>query len=454
MCSTLLKRVHTGIVAAMTTSFTLREAGRRRVTLLALTLLIAPALCAQAGFAAPATTASPARMSGVSTARLARIDSLLEGAVADSSIAGAVALVLRDGRVMYERAVGWADVASNRRMRSDAIFRIASQTKALTSVAILSLVEQGKLTLDDRVSRLIPSFAKTTVLDSGMTVPVAARRPITIRDLLTHTAGISYGTDPQVADLYRAKGLGPAMGFGFYFSAQSEPICASIDRLGTLPFVKQPGTAFVYGYNTDILGCVVERVSGMTLDEFIRTRITAPLRMSDTHFFLPTSKRARFATVYASDSLGRSRRAVDGPTGQGDYVDGPRASFSGGAGLLSTAGDYARFLQMMLNNGVLDGARILAPRTVELMTHNQSGTLYAADGRGFGLGFSTVDRLGADGFKSVGSYGWGGAYGSSYTVDPQERLVIVFMVQQIPNSSDVASRFTSMVYQALIPSGR
>lgn len=448
--------VHIAIVAGMNTSFYRRCQGIARAMLSALALSLATSWAhAQAGIAPPpAPVAESARASGVSASRLARLDSLLDGAVADSSITGAVALVLRDGRVMYHRAVGLADRASNRRMTSDAIFRIASQSKALTSVAILSLVEQGRLTLDDPVSKFVPSFAKTTVLDSGMTTAVAARRAITIRDLLTHTAGISYGGEAQVAALYRAKGLGGAMGFGFYFSAQSEPICVSIDKLGALPFVKQPGTAFVYGYNTDILGCVVERVSGVSLDEFIRVRITAPLRMVDTHFFLPIPQRARLATVYASDSAGHSVRAADGPMGQGDYVDGPRRSFSGGAGLLSTASDYARFLQMMLNHGVLNGARILAPRTVDVMTSNQSGTLYATDGRGFGLGFSTVDRLGADGFKSVGSYGWGGAYGSSYTVDPAERLVIVFMLQQIPNSSNVASRFTNMVYQALIPAGK
>ncbi len=457
MIRALLKVVQNGILACMNPSFYHRCQGIARVMLAALGASLATSLdtspvYGQAGVAAAA--AHPARVSGVSAARLARLDSLLDGAVADSSITGAVALVLRDGHVMYQRSVGWADRASNRRMTPDAIFRIASQTKALTSVAILSLVEQGRLTLDDPVSKFVPSFAKTTVLDSGMTTPVAARRAITIRDLLTHTAGISYGGEAQVAALYRAKGLGYALGFGFYFSAQSEPICTLIDRLGTLPFVKQPGTAFVYGYNTDILGCVVERVSGLALDEFIRVIITAPLQMTDTHFFLPTSQRARLATVYASDSVGHSVRAQDGPSGQGDYVDGPRRSFSGGAGLLSTASDYARFLQMMLNHGVLDGARILAPRTIDVMTSNQSGTLYATDGRGFGLGFSTVDRLGADGFKSVGSYGWGGAYGSSYTVDPAERLVIVFMLQQIPNSSNVASRFTNMVYQALIPAGK
>ena len=155
-----------------------------------------------------------------------------------------------------------------------------------------------------------------------------------------------------------------------------------------------------------------------------------------------------------SDSLRHTVRAPDGARGQGHYADGPRVSFSGGAGLVSTARDYARFLQMMLNGGALDGARVLAPRTVEVMTSNQSGTRYATDGRGFGLGFATTDRIGADGFESVGAFGWGGAYGSNYTVDPKERLVIVFMMQQLPNSSDVSSRFMNLVYQSLIPSGK
>ena len=425
-----------------------------RVSLAALALLLSFPLQAQAGVAAPAKDApQPTRISGVSAARLARIDSLLDGAVRDSAITGAVALVLRDGRVMYQRAVGWADRASNRRMQSDAIFRIASQTKALTSVSILSLVEQGRLTLDDRVSRYIPSFAHTTVMPVGSGA-VPAKREITIRDLLTHTSGVSYGTDAQVAEAYRAKDLGPAAGWGWYFADKTEPVCTSIDRLGSLPFVQQPGEAFVYGYNTDILGCVVERVSGMPLDAFFRTRITAPLKLNDTFFYVPEGKRSRLTTVYMSDSTKHSVRAPDGARGQGHYADGPRVSFSGGAGLLSTAHDYARFLQMMLNGGVLDGARILAPRTVEVMTSNQTANLFGTNGQGFGLGFSTVDRLGADGFRSVGAYGWGGAYGSNYSVDPKEKLVIVFMMQQMPNSSDIGGRFVTLVYQALVPGGR
>jgi CubicO group peptidase (beta-lactamase class C family) len=424
---------------------------RRRILVFAVAFTTGSSLSAQAVVAArePGT----ARL-GVSRSRLLRLDSLLDGAVADSSITGAVGLVMRDGTVIYERAVGWADRASDRRMMPNAIFRIASQTKALTSVAIMSLVEQGKLSLDDRVSRYMPTFARTTVLTAGTPAAVPAQRPITIRDLLTHTAGVSYGTDAQVAEQYRAEGLGPAAGWGWYTADKDEPVCTTMDRLGTLPFVQQPGAAFVYGYNTDILGCVVERVSGKSLDAFLSATITAPLRMADTHFYLPESQRSRFTTVYASDSLRHSVRAPDGARGQGHYVDGPRKSFSGGAGLLSTARDYGRFLQMLLNGGELGGARILAPRTVELMTSNQTGTRYASDGRGFGLGFATVDRLGADGYRSVGTYGWGGAYGSGYMVDPKERLVIVFMIQQLPNSTDVSGRFVTLVYQSLLPGGR
>ncbi|HTL05391.1 MAG TPA: serine hydrolase domain-containing protein, partial [Gemmatimonadales bacterium] len=306
--------------------------------------------------------------------------------------------------------------------------------------------------ITEPVSNFIRSFAKTTVAvktDTGISM-VPAKRAITIRDLLTHTAGISYGTDPLVAPLYEAKGLGPAAGWGWYTADKTEPICETMDRLGTLPFVAQPGEAFVYGYNTDILGCVVERVSGMPLDQFIATRITGPLQLKDTYFFLPLDQRQRLTAVYASDSTGHAVRAPDGPRGQGNYVDGPRRSFAGGAGLLSTAHDYARFLEALRNHGALGGVRILAPHTVALMTTNQVGTLFNANGQGFGLGFQTTDRYGANGMASVGSFSWGGAYGSTYLVDPAERMVMVFMIQQLPNSSDVAGKFPALVYQALV----
>ncbi|HET9041094.1 MAG TPA: serine hydrolase domain-containing protein, partial [Gemmatimonadales bacterium] len=272
----------------------------------------------------------------------------------------------------------------------------------------------------------------------------------TIHDLLTHTAGISYGRERNIESQYEAKGLGPAAGNGWYTADKDEPVCTTIERLATLPFVAQPGQAWVYGYNTDILGCVIERASGIPLDEAIRRRITGPLGLTDTHFFVPPEKRSRLVAVYASDSSNHAVRAPDGATGQGDYVDGPRRNFSGGAGLVSTARDYARFLQALLRGGALGATRILSPHAVMLMTTNQVGTLLSTTGLGFGLGFQTVDRYGADNLSSVGTFGWGGAYASQYKVDPTERLVIVFMINQLSDRSDVPARFFPLVYQALV----
>lgn len=381
--------------------------------------------------------------------RLGRVDTYIQQQVDSSRIAGAVALVLRDGRVVYERAHGWADRESGRRMTTDAIFRIASQSKALTSIAIMMLVEEGKVALGNPVSRFIPGYSRTTVLVNGERIP--ARRQVTIRDLLTHTAGISYGTDSALSPLYREQGLGPAAGYGWYTADKDEAVCTTMERLATVPFARQPGEAWVYGYNTDILGCVVERASGMSLAEFFRTRITGPLKMKDTHFFLPPADRARLVTVYASGEGDRIQRAPEGAMGQGHYVDGPRRNYSGGAGLVSTARDYGRLLQMLLNGGELEGVRILSPKSVELMSTNQAGALFPTAGQGFGLGFSIVERMGADNtLLSAGTYGWGGAYGSQYRVDPKERIVLVFMLNQLPNRSDVGAKFPTLVYQALV----
>jgi CubicO group peptidase (beta-lactamase class C family) len=415
------------------------------VTWLAFAAFIAATAALTAQTAKPRTAVSSTAL--LPAERVERIDRALQRYVDENRIGGAVALVLRDGQPVYERAVGWSDKEAGRRMTTDTIFRIASQTKAITSTAILSLVEEGKLTLTDPVSRVIPQFAKTTVASGGSIVP--AKRAITIRDLLTHTAGISYGTEPAIASQYEAKGLGPAAGLGWYTADKDEPVCATMERLATLPFVAQPGEQWVYGYNTDILGCVVERASGMSLDAFVKTRITDPLRMTDTQFFLPAAQRNRLAAVYASGDDALIRRAPDGPRGQGNYVDGPRRSFSGGAGLLSTARDYGRFLEMIRRGGELDGVRILAPRTVRLMTTNQVGTLHSATGLGFGLGFETTDRYGANGMDSEGAFGWGGAYGSVYRVDPEAKLVMVLMIQLLPNTTDIRTVFPTLVYQAL-----
>ena len=392
---------------------------------------------------------------GFSVERLARVDALLDGYVKDGRLTGVVALVLRDGKPVYERAVGFSDKEAGRKMTMDTEFRIASQSKALTSVAILQLMEEGKLTVNDKAGKWISTFEQTSVgtkseTGTGLTL-VAAKRPILIKDLLTHTAGISYGQEPELSPVYEARGLGPAAGFGWYFADKDEPICTTIERLGTLPFKAQPGDAFVYGYNTDILGCIVEKASGVSLDEFIRSHITGPLGMKDTNFYVPAADKARLAVVYGSDKDGKATRQPEGARGQGHYVEGPRKSFSGGAGLVSTARDYATFLEALRNGGALGKVRILSPHAVQLMTTNQIGDgLKTPRGLGFGYGFETSDKYGVAGMESVGSWGWGGAYGTYYRVDPVERLVTVLMYQMIPNNTDVTDKFKASIYQALL----
>jgi CubicO group peptidase (beta-lactamase class C family) len=390
---------------------------------------------------------------GFSVERLQRVDALLDGYIQEDRIGGIVALVLRDGKPVYEHATGWRDREAGQKMTMDTLFRIASQSKALTSVAVLSLMEQGRLTVNDSAGKWIPTFAKTTVLTrsaDGNWSTVPAKRPITIRDLLTHTAGINYGQEPEFAVQYAPKGLGPAAGFGWYFADKDEPICATIERLGTLPFKAQPGDAFVYGYNTDILGCIVEKASGVSLDEYLRTHITGPLGMKDTAFYLSAEQAKRLAVVYGNGKDGKLVKAPEGALGQGHYVDGPRKSFSGGAGLVSSARDYATFLEALRNGGALGKTRLLAPHTVKLMTTNQIGDLKSPRGLGFGLGFETHDKYGVSGMASVGSWGWGGAYGSWYRVDPEERLTIVLMLQMIPNETDIRDKFDAVLFQALL----
>jgi CubicO group peptidase (beta-lactamase class C family) len=361
---------------------------------------------------------------GLSSERLERLTAAMEQYVAEGRLAGAVTIIARRGQVAYLEAVGARDREDGAAMREDDIFRIASQSKALVSVGVMMLQEEGGLLLSDPVSRYLPEFAVTHVAeprDEGGYEIVQARRPITIRDLLTHTAGVSYGSGPA-RDRWEAAGIG-----GWYFADRDEPIRATIARIATLPFDAHPGERYVYGYSTDILGAVIEAISGMPLDAFLRTRILEPLRMDDTHFYLPTADVDRLAVVYSVAGPGVLERAPDpgAMIGQGAYVSGPRASFSGGAGLLSTAGDYARFLQMLLNGGELDGVRILGRKSVELMTTDHLTGIPFRPGQGFGLGFSVVEDVGARGIPgSIGEYGWGGAYHSTYWVDPREELIV------------------------------
>lgn len=401
-----------------------------------------------------AQSPAPARSAAFVPERLQRIDNVMNDYVTRGTLPGSVVLVLHDGVPVYNKAFGWADKEAGRKMTTDSLFRIASQTKAITSTAIMMLWEEGKLLPTDRVSRYVPSFSSTWVAtradnDLGFEL-VPAKRAITIKDLLTHTSGYSYGTDARVAKLYAANGFGPAAGLGWYFADKDEPICDAIDRLGTLPAVAQPGDAWVYGYSTDILGCIVERVSGLPLDVFIRERITRPLGMTDTFFWVPGDKAARLTAVYASGSDGKAVRAPEGSKGQGDYVQGPKRALSGGAGLVSTARDYARFLEMIRNGGALGGVRLLSPKTAALLTLNASGTLHSSTGLGYGMAFETTEFFGGNGLSSAGAYGWGGAYGSVYRVDPADKITMVFLMQLMPNTTDIREKFPTLVYQAFV----
>ncbi len=389
---------------------------------------------------------------GLSTERLGRIGEVMQRYVDDGRLGGAVTLVARNGKVAHLQSYGRIDPATGAAMPPDAIFRIASQSKAVTSVAVMILFEEGKLLLGDPVSKYIPEFKTTTVAvpDRSKKGPgykiVPAKRPITIRDLLTHTAGISYGDGPA-KDLYKAAGLQ-----GWFLADRPEPVGAYIKKLAGLPFDAQPGEKWVYGYNADILGYLVEVVSGMSLADFVRTRITQPLAMADTSFFLPEDKASRLSVVYGIGKEGRAEVVADPK--ELAYLKGPRACYAGGAGLLSTAEDYARFLLMLQSGGEWGGVHILSPKSVELMTVDHCGPLYTSPGQGFGLGFWVTKELGRSGDPgSVGAFGWGGAYHTTYWVDPAEKLVAVFMTQLMPaTGSDAQAKFKALVYQSIIES--
>ena len=393
---------------------------------------------------------------GMSAERLARLDGLLDDHIEQAKIAGAVALIARRGKIAYFESFGWRDKEIKSKMKKDALFRIASQTKAITSVGIMILQERGKLFIGEPLWKYLPEYEHTTVAEidtNGDYQVVAAKRGITIRDLLMHTAGIDYGMGPAMEE-WKEAGIQ-----GWYFANRKEPIRQTIAKMAKLPQNAQPGEKFVYGYSTDILGAVIEVVSGKPLNTFFTEEIFAPLGMTDTHFYVPRSKRERLATVYTVIEEGIVRSPSPGSfeginyIGQGHYVDGPRKSYSGGAGLVSSTHDYALFLQMLLNRGELNGTRILSRKSVELMIVDHLGSIpFPVPGIGFGLGFAVVNSVGEWGqMGSIGSYSWGGAYRSSYWVDPVEELVIVYHTQLLPAANrEFVDKFRALVYQAII----
>lgn len=393
---------------------------------------------------------------GASAERLKRIDQLLQGYINKKWIGGATAIVVKDGKIIYYKALGVSDLDSKAAMKKDAIFRIASQTKAITSVAIMMLYEEGKLLLDDPVSRYIPSFANQQVLDkfneadsSYTTVP--AKRATTIRDLLTHTSGIGYAQigSKEATAIYAKNGVWGGIGV-----ENGMILGDKIQKLGSLPLLHQPGEKWTYGLNTDVLGYVVEVASGMSLDAFFKTRIFEPLGMKDTYFYLPKEKYSRLVTLNTEDKNREVMTMKESLNLSGkiniDYPAAPGTYYSGGGGLSSTALDYAIFMEMLVNNGEYNGKRILSPFAVRMMTTSQYDKITWPDTK-MGLGFSLyTDKSVARSPLSPGSFEWGGMFSSTYWIDPKEKLVAQLFLNQYPNShGEIHDKFKVAVYQAL-----
>ena len=406
-----------------------------------------------ATFLVAATATGNEAASGFHSERLASIDAVIDAEIDAGKIAGAVALVARNGTIAYHKSFGYADLDSRTPMRNDAIFRIASMTKAVTSVGVMILYERGHFLLNDPVSRFIPEFAEPEVAvafdeDGNVTETRPASREISILDLLSHSSGITY------------KFLGDALARSYEKADVIEGLTVrdvtleqGMRRLATQPLLFDPGDGFAYGLNTDLLGYLIEVVSGMPLDEFFAKEIFLPLGMTDTTFYLPDEKADRLVTLYAEVD-GQLR--VSNGTEDDIKLDNPRypvegakSYFSGGAGLSSTTLDYFRFVQMLANNGELDGRRVLSRKSVQLMRAPRLDLPWTA-GASFGLGFTVIDDLGVYGeLGSEGTYSWGGAFNTSYWIDPEEQLVGVIMTQVRPYTSDITSRFKVLVYQAL-----
>jgi len=399
-------------------------------------------------------TAKPESV-GLSSDRLERITAKVQQTVDAKRIAGAVTLVARHGKVVYFKSQGSLDRESNKAMRNDAIFRICSMTKPITSVAVMMLYEEGKFLLDDPISQYLPEFKNPQVLvkpgngRDPYTIPAA--HEITVRDLLRHTSGLTYHWNEDLGERYKeanvAHGLLPYDG----------TIEENVKRLAKLPLLFSPGTRWEYSLGVDVLGRLVEVASGVPLDQFFQKRIFEPLGMKDTYFYLPDNKVDRLAAAYTYYDDKGLQRFPDTPISEGattysaDYpYRGPRKLFAGGAGLSSTAADYYRFCQMMLQGGKLGDARLLSRKSVELMTHDQLGRI--SDDQAFGLGF------GIDGVKtplkelgSAGAFDWGGFFYTAFSIDPKEDMVVIFMGQLHPTGGlKLDSQVHELAYQAIV----
>ena len=429
----------------------------RPVLSLLLSLLLWPALAQKPAVTAPKTTqslleAAPPESVGMSSDRLQRIDRVVQEYIDAGKQTGVGVLIARHGKIVYNKAFGMDDLTTKAPLKRDGIYRIASQTKAITSIGVMILFEEGRFLLDDPISKYMPAFKKMTVLDkfsekdsSYTTVP--AKRDITIRQLLTHTSGISYPTigTKEARAIYAKNQIPSGIGTPGFVLADA------MNKLATLPLMSQPGDKWSYSISTDLLGYFIEVVSGQSLDQFFKTRIFAPLGMNDTYFYLPAAKYTRLVGLSTEDSTGRVRPIQAYQSGQANYAKTNGTYYAGGAGLVSTLDDYAIFLQMLLNGGTYNGKRLLSPATVRMITANQIGDLSVGPNK-FGLGFSITTPVGAARLPlSVGSFEWGGFFSTTYWADPQEGIIGLIYTQKYPNTSagDLSDKFKVLVYQAL-----
>jgi len=397
-------------------------------------------------------TAKPEAV-GLSSDRLYRIATTVQRSIDDKHVAGAVTMVVRHGHVAWFKAQGMMDREASRPMRLDAMFRICSMTKPVTSVAVMMLYEEGRFLLDDPVSKYLPEFKNMKVLvkrPPGEPYTIPATKEITIRDLLRHTSGITYQWNEDLGAMYVKANV--ASGLMQYDGTIGD----SVKNLAAQPLLFNPGERFEYSLGIDVLGRLVEVLSGKPLDEFFRTRIFEPLGMTDTYFYVPDNKVDRLATAYTYEEDKGLNRFPDTPLFDNampysaDYpYKGPKKLFSGGAGLVSTAMDYARFCQMILDEGKVGNTRLLSRKTVELMTHDQLGKIASEEGFGIGFGINGVKGPLSE-LGSVGSFGWGGFFFTGFTIDPKEQMIMIFMAQLHPAGGLTLDRQVGqLAYQAI-----
>jgi CubicO group peptidase (beta-lactamase class C family) len=390
---------------------------------------------------------------GMSVERVNRIDAMLRQAVEAGEIPGAVALIARNGKIVFHKAYGMSDLQNKKPFEKDAIFRIASQTKAITATAVMQLWEEGKFGLDDPISKYIPEFTDTGVIDTFneadstfTTKPL--KQPITIRHLITHTSGIGYGMidgDDRFRKIYQKAGIIDA------FTIENKTIGANIKKLARLPLHHEPGAQWTYSEGLDVLGYLVELISGMPLDQYFRTRILDPLGMNDTWFYLPEEKAARLVPVQHKED--GKWEVFTSAQFEPDYpIKGAKTFFAGGAGLSSTAGDYSKFLQMYLNHGMYNGDRLLSRTTIRSIMGNQIGGLWAGGPKDYGLAFALVNDHGEDmgGIGSEGTFDWGGYFNTQYFADPETGIIGILMKQTQGDTNDQTGwKFRQMVFAAV-----